>query len=647
MAEKPPHRPNFRYRTLPLLTARECAYLRVLGEVLSKPQWWNKLADDAIVSKWRVEARQAMKALLKLACVDSGTPSEVDESEENGSDEEWVELDAHSEISEASHEVARVIERVSRAQISAAETPAIAAADLSASDDQESDETQLVNHVEDDAFVESAVSRLLEELHWIKDNALLCDGTVSPTSSHGVFVSDSIVSSNILRRLSELSAPIEEESFRLHKFHEGSNNQVLDLIHPSDYPLVYGITLRRSHPSHVLGDTPILYSGPTNGDVSTNFQWLPSELDISRQGRVRITSYINNLHPLHHSELYGAVSDAFEALIPMFERALGSFEDDPMVRILAEPDNNCYQGDRDEWMTDQWLKHKYGASVDLKNETLRDVYSYEGSLMEEHEAFVDELWGDDRPVSVPGFATNEFVAPGLQVPNAFSLYGRTVQVIFKMASIHLTPEKPRYTGGSWHLEGMENEAIAATGIVYYDVDNITSSRLTFRGVYNDDDGCIFGYEQSDFAGLEEVFGFANETSLNAQITGSITALQGRAVVFPNFLHHRVEPFTLSDSTKPGVRRILAFFLIHPDTKYKVLSTRDVGVQQAAWVAENLWRSCFKGVLPLEIVQRIISFTGATMEVKKAEQLAHQLTAERSKPPVGGYANVQNIFLCEH
>jgi hypothetical protein len=33
-------------------------------------------------------------------------------------------------------------------------------------------------------------------------------------------------------------------------------------------------------------------------------------------------------------------------------------------------------------------------------------------------------------------------------------YGkRGLQVIVKLANIHLTPEKPKYEGGTWHVEG--------------------------------------------------------------------------------------------------------------------------------------------------------------------------------------------------
>ncbi len=34
-----------------------------------------------------------------------------------------------------------------------------------------------------------------------------------------------------------------------------------------------------------------------------------------------------------------------------------------------------------------------------------------------------------------------------------------VQVIVKLANIVLTPDKPTYPAGSWHVEGMENERV--------------------------------------------------------------------------------------------------------------------------------------------------------------------------------------------
>lgn len=49
-----------------------------------------------------------------------------------------------------------------------------------------------------------------------------------------------------------------------------------------------------------------------------------------------------------------------------------------------------------------------------------------------------------------------------------------------MANIILTPDKPIYDGGSWHVEGMKNESIVSTGIYYYHSENISESKLEFR-----------------------------------------------------------------------------------------------------------------------------------------------------------------------
>lgn len=55
-----------------------------------------------------------------------------------------------------------------------------------------------------------------------------------------------------------------------------------------------------------------------------------------------------------------------------------------------------------------------------------------------------------------------------------------LQIIIKLSSIELTPEKPKYEGVNWHIEGLLNEHIAATALYYYDVDNVTESRISFR-----------------------------------------------------------------------------------------------------------------------------------------------------------------------
>lgn len=151
------------------------------------------------------------------------------------------------------------------------------------------------------------------------------------------------------------------------------------------------------------------------------------------------------------------------------------------------------------------------------------------------------------------------------------LRARRLQVIVKLATVHLTPDKPGYSGGSWHVEGMMNERIVSTGIYYWDSENITDSRLSFRAAVGHPD-----YEQNDRNGVREVYGLDNEYAPN-QVLGSAETRAGRALAFPNIFQHRADPFRLADPSRPGHRKILVFFLVDPSVT--IVSTSDVLPQQ--------------------------------------------------------------------
>lgn len=57
---------------------------------------------------------------------------------------------------------------------------------------------------------------------------------------------------------------------------------------------------------------------------SQTYQWLPANLAFRDDGTVRFTSYINNLHPKKHPEIYRLVERLIDAAIPAWERVLSS-----------------------------------------------------------------------------------------------------------------------------------------------------------------------------------------------------------------------------------------------------------------------------------------------------------------------------------
>ncbi|KAF4303366.1 putative duf1665 domain containing protein [Botryosphaeria dothidea] len=150
-----------------------------------------------------------------------------------------------------------------------------------------------------------------------------------------------------------------------------------------------------------------------------------------------------------------------------------------------------------------------------------------------------------------------------------------LQIIFKLANIHLTPENPEYNSSNWHVEGALNEHICATAIYYYDSENIGPSHLAFRQSIDSED-MIMRPEQNEYSSTCAYFGIENEEAA-IQNLGKVSTHQGRLLAFPNIMQHQVQPFRLADPTKPGHRKILTMFLVDPHIP--ILSTANVPPQR--------------------------------------------------------------------
>jgi hypothetical protein len=305
---------------------------------------------------------------------------------------------------------------------------------------------------------------------------------------------------------------------------------------------------------------------------------------------VTIESYINNLDYRQHAALYQSIARIFERFVPMFERTLTH---------LLQP--ICSR-----------LEYTYPMYSDDDEERQNPIQPTIGDFME------------------PIGATHHV-----------SLRGRRLQVIVKLADIVLTPSNARYAGGVWHVEGMRNESIVASGIYYYASHNITESRLHFRQAVKEPE-----YEQDDRIGPEEVYGLRDEGPLN-QTLGSVVTREGRCITFPNIYQHRVAPFSLSDPSRAGVRKILVFFLVDPAVS--ILSTASVAPQQAHHFAHQLATIPYFAQLPYELRAQIASKCDWLMTQRQAREHRDKLMRERKYLVE---QNTREMFersfsLCEH
>lgn len=392
---------------------------------------------------------------------------------------------------------------------------------------------------------------------------------VEVSAVDGVWQSDTLVDDALGARLREAVRVLEEVSAAEQDWHPGSGGQVLDLVHPSLFCLV----------REVSGAPERAWRNPTDRysryEFSEKFQWLPTDVDVSEDGGVAFRSYVNNVHPETHRALDAVLPDLFARMLPLLENVLTGLRHPRPPRIEADP---------------------YGWYESKPEHPDKSSFGDDGAYAEACRAWeeaLDDWWENRRPAvpDAPVFTPPELPGDCARV----DLRGRRLQVIVKLATIHLTPDRPDYAGGSWHVEGMLNERIVSTGIYYWDSENITESRLGFRAALDDPD-----YEQNDDNGLREVYGLEDEDALN-QVLGSVSTPAGRCLAFPNVLQHRVGPFRLEDPARPGHRKILAFFLVDPSET--IVSTSDVPPQQP-WSATS------------------------TMTLQQAEDFREQLMRER-------------------
>ncbi len=121
-------------------------------------------------------------------------------------------------------------------------------------------------------------------------------------------------------------------------WHPRTNGTVRDLVHPSMYPLVYGRSLFL--PDEVVGVDDAIDKWAGKGEIiprrpewddeggkskaywSTTYQWLPANVRFAPDGGVRFTSYVNNLHPTKHRDVYTTLEKLIDFAIPMWDHCL-------------------------------------------------------------------------------------------------------------------------------------------------------------------------------------------------------------------------------------------------------------------------------------------------------------------------------------
>jgi hypothetical protein len=427
--------------------------------------------------------------------------------------------------------------------------------------------------------------------------------------------SDTLVPSELHEALRTAFVKLKESQAANPDWHPNSDNMVQDLVHPSMYSLVYGRSLVVRDERVGVTDAVEKWSG--KGDIiekedidlsgveldgfftmgggskvpphfwSSTYQWLPANVALQENGSVKFTSYINNLHPVKHAEIYRTIEELIKISLPMWDQCLvvahDLWEREGTGRTkcrMTVPEKRSDE-DRENWIPSDPQEYAH-VEVDWEKEK---TLEYDPEWDDETE-LKWELFRKPRIPRVP-FEDNVSYTPleHLKLSTKFKETG--LQIICKLASIELTPEKPDFPAGGWHVEGQMNEHIAATALYYLDSENVTDSRLSFRMQTDTDSQQELQQGQDQWHWLEHIYGTdLGDSAPCLQNYGSVETRQGRLLAFPNVFHHRVSSFSLLDKTKPGHRRFIALWLVDPHQR--IISTANVPPQQQDWWLESIF-----------------------------------------------------------
>ncbi|PHH75721.1 hypothetical protein CDD82_4316 [Ophiocordyceps australis] len=526
-------------------------------------------------------------------------------------------------------------------------------------------------------FTPNMADACIQEL---RKKALLYDHTgLIPVLDYSACVvkSDKLLSPDLVADLMAAVKPLEDVPQDAKDWHPGSDAKVLDLVHPSLYPLVYGRSRILPHGQLSLGSclqerdigcdlpTPdasdltasVYWGGTTIPSLSLKFQWLPCDVSINTQGQAKIQTYINNVHPVRHGQLYPIIQRFIQKSLPAWDLLYRWPKEFEMQRLCV---NSARRSCTTPELCNEIGECRPWARPLNPDELLRveeepDDEGYD----ESNRGRLDKAWFfETHPLKLADAALEPHegnnihkcffrVKPDDIQTRGFFRGASLIQVIVKLANIHLTPEKPSYDGGSWHIEGQLNEHICATALFYYDSDNISESHLAFRTPANAQELSGFDYEQNDIDSLARIFAIDRDYSATTlQHIGSVLTRPGRALFFPNLVQHRVEPFSLLDATRPGHRKILALFLVDP--AIPIISTANVPPQQRHWwpSAEQM-RS--NSSLPPALAALVVHSVDYTMEEDEAKRIREELMQERTVLQTKTTETLPkvNFSFCEH
>lgn len=167
----------------------------------------------------------------------------------------------------------------------------------------------------------------------------LTENHSQPGPYERIWKSDRLIPVDVKSELLAAVAALESVPDSQKDWHPRSDDKVLNLVHPSLYPIVYGRSVS------MTGELiePREDNRVDSKFMSQSFQWLPSDFSVAENGAVSLESpYINNVHPDDHAALQEVITKILERSVPMFEWVLSDLERQKQLRSRIDLKGHGY-----------------------------------------------------------------------------------------------------------------------------------------------------------------------------------------------------------------------------------------------------------------------------------------------------------------
>lgn len=289
--------------------------------------------------------------------------------------------------------------------------------------------------------------------------------------------SDTNVPTSIIDELRSATKTLEVDDADLRCYPPSALSKQRDLLSMTLYPLVYGKS--RILPDKTIGlDEALRHAGQgetipipketgiTREDMtwrvsdradikvrpySRDFQPLPTDWDLGDDGRWHITTYINNLHPVKHRNIYDLIERAFNCLIPQWNMTMTPLKDMLHSRTRMEYHKAEYYPVPKEVLDRAPKIKEREAESEFDERVEKWRMEHFRVIQPDVDTFIPWAVPQEMMSKLPEDMPEPVrIEQGVNLNNDYKERG--LQVITRLMGVDLTPDDPYYQT-EWHVEG--------------------------------------------------------------------------------------------------------------------------------------------------------------------------------------------------